>query len=185
MLNAHESTMSTQSTQSKKPKKYAGQAPPDTAFYASTFDSGNIGRQSLIRGLHIDNPQAREIDGFIDQHLQQDSPHSIDISGDETQTSDDEGPKSRLAKFYELELDQKTHFTYDIIYTALIREFECFREAWREENQIPWSWHNRAIRMWVRNNRRDLNGHPSLRDGQSGYKRKYLEEKKAQDQTPA
>lgn len=173
-------SISTRSKQDKRPKKFAGQAPPDEAFYASSFKSDQIGRQSLVRGLHIDNHEARLINIFIDDQLRQDSPHRIE---DATASDDEDGAeeageeRTRAAKFFELDLGKKTHFSYDVIYTALIKEFECFRDSWREEHEIPWTWHTSAVRIWVRNNRTAMAREPRLQEKPGVYKRKYAEKR--------
>lgn len=79
---------------SKCPKKLGGQKPPDTAFYASTLYVDGLRRPSFMRGLHIDNLQAREFDEFIDSWLRKDSPHSIEEASGDSAQSDDESSSS-------------------------------------------------------------------------------------------
>lgn len=70
---------------SGKPKKCSGYGPPDTDFYCSTSNSSQVSKQQLVRGLHIDNLIAHEIDDFIDHQLR----------GDCSQSSSS-GPKSSI-----------------------------------------------------------------------------------------
>lgn len=131
------------STQSKKPKKFAGQEPPDDAFYKSTYKETTMTRFQMGRGLHIDNELARQIDAFIEPLLRKESPLAADeddVSGDETE--------SRQAKLWELDTSAKANECYlDSIYSAVVDEFPCFQTKWMKNHSIPWCWHTFAIHV--------------------------------------
>lgn len=169
------------STPTGRPKKYAGHGPPDAAFYFSTFYSGQLNKQQLVRGLHIDNLLAREIDDFIDQQLRQDAPHlpsSGTKTGDTQEAIDGEQKQSVPAtKLFQLEGGKKTDFALDGICTALISKFACFGEDWRKQHSIPWCWLGTAIHVWVRNNRMEMVRYPASQDELGDHKRRYLEKR--------
>ena len=178
---------------SKQPTKYAGQGAPDAAFYATTFKKDMISRKELVRGLHIDNHLARQIDNFIDDKLREDSIHA-DITAD------------RATKFWEFDHGKSTQFEFDGIYRALLVEFECFQMPWMLNNNIPWCWQVAAVRIWVRNNRMDMvrsltisrqhkykqmqllmslqETNPRLQSAFGGHVRRYYEEMKDQEGSP-
>lgn len=132
--------MSTRSKHDKRPRKEAGQAPPDKAFYASSFKSDQIRRQRLVRGLHVDNQEARLIDIFIDNQLRQDIQGATVSDGEDGAKEADE-ERTRAAKFFELDVGKKIHFSHNVNYTALIKELECFRDPWLEEHETLRTWH--------------------------------------------
>lgn len=127
----------------KQPKKYAGQGPPDAAFYATTFTKDVFSRKELVRGLHIDNHVARQIDDFIDDKLREESTHL-------------DPDTSRPMRYFEFDHGKSTQFEFDPIYKACVAEFECFRTSWIQSNDIPWCWQTTALRLWVRTNRKDM-----------------------------
>jgi hypothetical protein len=150
-----------------KPQQYAGQLPPDADFYNRTFKSNKISAKDLIRGLCIDNAIAREIDDFIDELLRQPSEREVPA---------DDGEDTRVAMYWELDFGKQTHMIFDgPVLRPVVQQFECFQTKWMLDNNIPWMWHNSAIRIWLRTNREEMKSDTRLQSASGGYKRRYPE----------
>ena len=150
-----------------KPQQYAGVFPPDAAFYNRTFESSKISAKDLIRGFCINNAIAREIDDFIEELLRQPS---------EREMPADDGEDTRVAMYWELDFSKKTHMIFDAqVLRPAVQRFECFQTKWMLDNNIPWVWHNAAIRLWVRTRREVMKSDTRLQCASGGSQRRYPE----------
>ena len=150
-----------------KPQQYAGVFLPDAAFYNRTFESSKISAKDLIRGFCINNAIAREIDDFIEELLRQPS---------EREMPADDGEDTRVAMYWELDFSKKTHMIFDAqVIRPAVQRFECFQTKWMLDNNIPWVWHNAAIRLWVRTRREVMKSDTRIQCASAGSQRRYPE----------